>query len=68
MPLTLGVVGLGYWGPNLLRVLAEMPDIRVKWICDLDEHRLARFARRYPGCTATTDVDDVFEDTEVDAS
>ena len=63
----MGVVGLGYWGPNLLRVLVEMPDIRVKWICVLDEHRLGRFARRYPGCTATPDVDDVFEDSEVEA-
>ena len=63
----MGVVGLGYWGPNLLRVLVEMPDIRVKWICDLDEHRLGRFARRYPGCTATPDVADVFDDSEVEA-
>jgi predicted dehydrogenase len=65
--LTVGVVGLGHWGPNLLRVLVEMPDIRVKWICDLDEHRLGRFARRYPGCTATPEVDAVLEDTEVEA-
>jgi predicted dehydrogenase len=62
-----GVVGLGYWGPNLLRVLVEMPDVRVKWICDLDEHRLTRFGRRYPGCRPTRDVDALLDDNEVDA-
>jgi predicted dehydrogenase len=62
-----GIVGLGYWGPNLLRVLVEMPDVRVKWICDLDEHRLSRFGRRYPGCMATGEVDSLLEDDEVDA-
>ena len=30
------LVGLGYWGPNLLRVLADKPDVRVRWICDRD--------------------------------
>jgi serine/threonine protein kinase len=40
-----GVIGLGYWGPNLLRVLADDPDVEVKWLCDRDPERLARFAR-----------------------
>ena len=66
-PTTVGVVGLGYWGPNLLRVLIEMADVRVKWICDLDGERLARFGRRYPAVTQTRDVDAVLEDPEVDA-
>ena len=38
--LSVGVVGLGYWGPNLLRVLAETRDVEVRWICDLDAERL----------------------------
>jgi predicted dehydrogenase len=65
--LTCGVVGLGYWGPNLLRVLADMPDAEVKWICDLDAQRLDRFGRRYPGSARTTDVNLLLEDPEVDA-
>jgi predicted dehydrogenase len=66
---TLGfaVVGLGYWGPNLLRVLAEDPDVDVRVICDLDPDRLARFARRHPGARTTTDIADVLADPEVDA-
>jgi predicted dehydrogenase len=62
-----GVIGLGYWGPNLLRVLAEMADVRVKWICDLDAERLDRFQRRYPAVATARDVDTVLDDPEVDA-
>ncbi len=62
----LAVVGLGYWGPNLLRVLIERADVDVRWICDTDPLRLARFARRYPSVTATDDLDDVLDDPEVD--
>jgi predicted dehydrogenase len=63
---TVAVVGLGYWGPNLLRVLVERTDVRVKWICDMNTARLARFARRYPSVRATTKLDDVLADPELD--
>ncbi len=66
-PLTFGLIGLGYWGPNLLRVLAEMPDVEIKWICDLDPVRLERFGRRYPGAAKTTEIDDLLEDQGLDA-
>lgn len=66
-PLRFGLIGLGYWGPNLLRVLADMTEAEVAWICDLDELRLERFHRRYPGAAKTTDVDDLFDDPELDA-
>jgi predicted dehydrogenase len=66
-PLTFGVVGLGYWGPNLLRVISELPAAEVKWICDLEPQRLARFGRRYPACARTDDVQLLLDDEEVDA-
>ena len=47
------VVGLGYWGPNLLRVLIERTDVEVRWICDTDLYRLERFGRRYPSVRLT---------------
>jgi predicted dehydrogenase len=65
--LTVGLVGLGYWGPNLLRVLVEMHEVEVKWMCDLDATRLERFQRRYPSVLATRRFDDVLDDPEVDA-
>jgi predicted dehydrogenase len=65
--LNVAVTGLGYWGPNLLRVLAETPGVRVNWMCELDEERRSRFSRRYPGIAATADFDDLLEDDSLDA-
>lgn len=64
---TVGVVGLGYWGPNLLRVLFDRPELEVSWICDLDPSRLERFARRYPGVKVSTDLDRLLDDPTLDA-
>lgn len=64
--LTLAVVGLGYWGPNLLRILIEMSGVEVKWACDQDPERLERFGRRYPTVRFTTEYREVLEDPEVD--
>ena len=64
---SVGLVGLGYWGPNLLRVLADKPDIRVSWICDQRPDRLERMTRRYPAVSATTDLSDLLEDPDLDA-
>jgi predicted dehydrogenase len=61
------VVGLGYWGPNLLRVLFDRTDVEVSWICDLDPSRLDRFARRYPGAQVSDDLDRLLDDPELDA-
>jgi predicted dehydrogenase len=66
-PVGVAVVGLGYWGPNLLRVLSENPDVEVRWICDLDRERLQRYRRRYPSARVTTHYDRVLADPEVDA-
>jgi predicted dehydrogenase len=65
--LNTGLVGLGYWGPNLLRVLYDLPGVDVSWICDLDEDRLARYGRRYPATRTTQDVDDLLNDPQLDA-
>jgi predicted dehydrogenase len=62
-----GVVGLGYWGPNLVRVLAEMSDVEVSWLCDVDPDRLDRLRRRYPSARRTASVADVLADPTLDA-
>ena len=66
-PVGVGVVGLGYWGPNLLRVLGDQIDAEVRWMCDLDTDRLAKYRRRYPAARATTRIDRVLADPDVDA-
>src|SRR3954463_5527236 len=62
-----GLVGLGYWGPNLLRGLFELPDVEVSYICDLDPERLERFGRRYPSARPTRDFENLLVDPHVDA-
>jgi predicted dehydrogenase len=66
-PVGVAVVGLGYWGPNLLRVLADNTDAEVRWICDLDHERLTRYRARYPATRVTTHVARVLADPSVDA-
>lgn len=66
-PLRIAVIGLGYWGPNLLRVLADDVHADVRWICDRDTEQLARQRRRYPATRATTRPEDLFSDPAVEA-
>ena len=61
------VVGLGYWGPNLVRALHDVEEAQVTWICDLDSNHLEKIGRRYPAVGRTMDFDDVLSDEQVDA-
>jgi predicted dehydrogenase len=63
----LAVVGLGEWGPNLLRVLGDNLDAQVRWICDVDSSRLAKCRHRHPAARVTTRLDRVLADPAVDA-
>jgi predicted dehydrogenase len=65
--LGLAVVGLGYWGPNLVRNLHELPDVVVPCVCDLDQARLDAITRRYPAVRPTTSFEALLEDPVVDA-
>lgn len=64
---TVGLVGYGYWGPNLLRNYVELETATCKWVCDLDPARLEKATSRYPVMQATTRVEDILEDPDVDA-
>jgi predicted dehydrogenase len=64
---TVGVVGLGYWGPNLARNFASLPEGELRWICDGDAEQLERAAARFPGVRTTSDLDELLEDPELDA-
>ncbi len=65
-PPAVAVVGLGYWGPNILRVLGNRTDVDVRWMCDLDAARLEHFARRHPSVGPTQELDEVLNDPSVD--
>jgi predicted dehydrogenase len=64
---SIGLIGYGYWGPNLLRNYMDLPAADVKWVCDVREDRLGKATTRYPSVRATTDARTVFDDPEVDA-
>ena len=66
-PVRTAVVGLGYWGPNLVRNLAEIDAAELVAVCDLDPERLALVGRRYPAVRRTTNVQDVIDADDVDA-
>ncbi len=66
-PVRIAVVGCGYWGPNLIRNFAALPDCVVARICDADPERLAKVAARYRGAQAGTSFEDVVRDDDIDA-
>jgi predicted dehydrogenase len=59
-PLKIGVIGCGYWGPNLIRNFVEIPEADVAVVADLREARLAHIRGRYPGIQTTTDYRGLF--------
>lgn len=66
-PVRVGIVGLGYWGPNIARALASTPGCELAYACDLDEGNRARVEGRYPGTVLTDRFDDLLEDDALDA-
>ena len=64
---TVGVIGCGYWGPNLIRNFADNEAARLQWVCDTDAKRLAGIARRYPSARTATNCAALFDDPELDA-
>ncbi len=65
MTASVGVVGLNYWGPNLVRNFDNLADLT--WLCDLDDAHLAPIAARYPNAKPTKNYDDLLADDELDA-
>jgi predicted dehydrogenase len=61
------VVGLGYWGPNLVRNLLELECAEVAAICDRQPERLAAMRRRFSGVHATESYDEILADDSIDA-
>ena len=62
-----GLVGLGYWGPNLARNFDDLPGVSLAWLCDSDEERRAGVAERFPETRTTADFDEVLDDPDLTA-
>ncbi len=67
MTTRIGVVGLGYWGPNLARNFDRLPGAELSWICDQSEEALARWAPSFPSARASGDLDELLADPGLDA-
>jgi len=63
----IAVIGVGYWGPNLVRNLVESPQFDVVSVCDRRPQALEPIARRYPGIPLTERYEEVLRDGNVDA-
>lgn len=65
---SVGIIGCGYWGPNLIRNFFEHPGVGRVLVCDRDPGRLDFIQRRYPSIDTCSDLDEFFEDSEIDAT
>ena len=65
--INIGVVGCGYWGPNLIRNFNNLGGCRLKTVCDLSEARLRHMKELYPAVQTTSRLEDLIEDPELDA-
>lgn len=66
-PVSVGVVGLGYWGPNLARNFDRLPDAELRWICDASEEARSKVAPQFPDARASGDLEELLADPELDA-
>ena len=65
--INIGVIGYGYWGPNLVRNFLEIPEVQVKTVSDRSTEQLNKVKAKYPAVNLTTDCGDIFNDPEIDA-
>ncbi len=65
--IAVGVVGLGYWGPNLARNFAALDGCELRWCCDRSEEALDRWRSAFPGTLFTPALDDLLADDGLDA-
>ena len=63
----IGVIGYGYWGPNLVRNIASIPTAHLSWICDTSESSLQKVKQLYPHTQRTNSIDDLLHDDTLDA-
>jgi len=62
-----GLVGLGYWGPNIARNLQGLEGCELRWLCDSNAEALARWSARYPGVRTSEDPEQLLADPDLDA-
>src|SRR5512137_628450 len=64
--ISLALIGIGRWGPNLLRNFTSMQDVSVEMVCDVDEKRLIQVEKRFPAIRRTTRPEEVIRNNDLD--
>jgi predicted dehydrogenase len=67
MSVRVGIVGMGYWGPNLARNLATLESCELVWCCELDDDKRSHWEASHPGTRFTSDLDDLLTDPDLSA-
>jgi predicted dehydrogenase len=62
----LAVAGLGYWGPNIARVVESLPGVELAWLADADQSRLERLAPSFRSARFTDSLDELLADPQLD--
>jgi predicted dehydrogenase len=65
--INIGVIGCGYWGPNLIRNINNSINANLRWVCDLDHDRLDSIVKQYPHVNKTSDFKELINDSSLDA-
>ena len=65
--IVLGLIGYGYWGPNLCRNFLSLPGARLKYVCDASQDKLGDAREKCPGVEFVEDAGTVLGDESVDA-
>ena len=65
--INLGVIGFGYWGPNIVRNFNSIDTATVRAVCDTNANMLAKATRLYPAVQDTTNADDILSSKDIDA-
>lgn len=63
----LGLIGIGYWGLNYVRIFSEIPKAKLKYACDLSSSRLKLVKKNYPDILLTANYQDILNNPEIDA-
>ena len=63
---SLGIIGVGRWGPNILRNFVSMDGIDVHMVCDTDSSRLLQIKKRFPQIKTATESSEILENNKLD--
>jgi len=64
----IGIIGVGRWGPNILRNFSAMEDVTVKTVADVNSKRLEEIKKRFPAVVTTTQPDEIVNSSDIDCT